>query len=241
VTLVASAPLTIEVHDDADAVSRRGAAWIAETARQAIDRRDRCVLAFSGGHTPWQMLEKLAAAEVDWRRVHVAQVDERVVSLSSPDRNLSHLRDAFVARVPLPAGQVHAMPVEDADLDAAAERYGRLLVSVAGSPPVLDLVQLGLGADGHTASLVPGDRALDVLDADVAVTAPYNGHRRMTLTFPILNRARRILWLVTGADKASAVARLARGDPSLPASRIGRESALLLADRAAAALLEPSP
>jgi 6-phosphogluconolactonase/glucosamine-6-phosphate isomerase/deaminase len=133
------------------------------------------------------------------------------------------------------------MPVEDADLDAAAERYARVLASMAGYPPIFDLVQLGLGADGHTASLVPGDRALDIADADVAVTAPYQGRRRMTLTFPTINRARRILWLVTGADKAHAVARLARGDPSLPAGRVAREPALLLVDRAAGAHLESHP
>jgi len=230
-------PLKIEVHADAAAVSRRAAAWIAEVAKQAIERRDRFVLALSGGNTPRQMLRILAAEAIDWHKVHLAQVDERVAPMGSPDRNLTHLRDTLLARVPLPAGQVHPMPVEDADLAAAAERYGQLLVRLAGSPPLLDLVQLGLGADGHTASLVPGDAALEVSRADVAVTATYHGRRRMTLTFPIINRARRILWLVTGEDKAEAVARLAQGDPSLPASRISREPALLLADRAAAARL----
>jgi 6-phosphogluconolactonase len=233
----AGAPLKIEVHADADAVARRAAAWIAGAAMQAIAQRDRFVMALSGGTTPWPMLRVLATETIDWPKVHVVQVDERAAPIDSPDRNLTHLRDALLARVPLPAAQVHPMPVEDDDLAAAAKSYSRSLARLAGSPPLLDLVQLGLGADGHTASLVPGDPVLEVSRADVAVTAEYRGRRRMTLTFPIINRARRILWLVTGEDKADAVARLVEGDLSLPAGRISREPALLLADRAAAAQL----
>lgn len=233
--------LKIEILADPEAVSRRGAAWIAESAGQAIAHRDRFVVALSGGGTPLQMFSILSAAAVDWPRVHLAQVDERVAPAGSPHRNLTHLSEALLARAGLPTAQVHAMPVEDSDLDAAAERYGRLLVGLAGSPPILDLVQLGLGADGHTASLAPGDPALDVTDFDVAVTAPYRGRRRMTLTLPIINRARCVLWLVTGEDKAAAVARLFRGDPTIPASRVQRESALLIVDRAAASVLEGQP
>lgn len=231
--------LRTEVHADPAAVARRAAAWIAETTRQAIEQRDRCVLALSGGTTPLPMLRVLATTAIDWRKVQVLQVDERVAPSESPDRNLAQLRAALFARIPLPAAQIHAMPVEDVDLVAAAERYGRLLMQLAGAPPRLDLVVLGLGADGHTASLVPGDAALDIRDADVAVTALYQGRRRMTLTFPAINRARHILWLVTGADKAEMLARLVEGDPALPASRVSRTSALLLADRAAAARLAP--
>jgi 6-phosphogluconolactonase len=232
-----STSLTIEIHADAAAASRRGAAWITEIAKLAVEQRGRFLLALSGGSTPQRMLGSLAAEAIDWHNVHVVQVDERVAAMGSPERNLTQLRDALLARVPIPAGQVYPMPVESPDLVAAAESYGRLLNRLAGSPPVLDLIQLGLGADGHTASLVPGDAALEVSRADVAVTAAYNGRRRMTLTFPIINRARRILWLVTGADKAEVVARLVLGDPSLPASRISREPALLLVDHAAAAHL----
>jgi 6-phosphogluconolactonase len=225
--------LQIEVHADAAAASRRAAAWIADAATRAIEERGRFVVALSGGNTPQQMLCLLAAAPIDWRHVHVVQVDERVAPMGSPDRNLTQLREALLARVAIPAAQVYPMPVEDPDLAAAADGYGQLLGRLAGLPPQLDVVQLGLGADGHTASLVPGDAALDVTAADVAVTAQYNGWHRMTLTFPIINRAQRILWLVTGADKAEAVARLVRGDRALPASRINREAALLLADHAA--------
>lgn len=229
--------LNIEVQDDAAAVAHRAAAWIAAVGRDAIAQRGRFVLALSGGRTPWQTLHILAEETIDWDRIHVVQVDERVAPAGSPERNYTHLRESLLARVPLPPAQVHAMPVEDVDLAAAAERYARVLESIAGSPPVLDLVQLGLGTDGHTASLVPGDAALDIDNAEVAITAPYQGRHRMTLTFPAINRARRILWLVPGADKAEMVARLERRDPALPASRVRARGALLLADRAAAAHL----
>ncbi|MDD5247794.1 MAG: 6-phosphogluconolactonase [Rhodocyclaceae bacterium] len=229
--------LAIEVHADAAAASRRAAAYIADCARQAIEQRQRFVLALSGGTTPRQMLGLLAAETIDWRQVHLLQVDERAAPAGSAERNLTQLRDALRLHAPRALEQVAPMPVDAADLAAAAEGYGRLLVRLAGSPARLDLVQLGLGADGHTASLVPGDAALEVSGADVAVTAPYNGWRRMTLTFPVINRARRIVWLVTGANKAEVLARFVAADPALPASRINRESALLLVDRAAAAHL----
>jgi 6-phosphogluconolactonase len=225
--------LPMEVHANASAVARRAATWIAEVARQAIEDRGRFIVALSGGNTPQQMFHFLATETIDWQNVHIVQVDERVAPFWSPDRNLTQLREALLSRVSIPASQVYPMPVEAADLAAAAEGYGQLLNRIAGSPPALDLVQLGLGADGHTASLVPGDRAVEVGDADVVATASYNGWRRMTLTFSTINRARRILWLVTGAGKSAVVARLARGDESLLASRVPRASALVMVDQAA--------
>src|SRR5262252_4697494 len=191
-------------------------------------------MAVSGGHTPWRMLRVLAADELPWQQVHVVQVDERVAPAADPDRNLAHLRASLLDHAPLPPDHIHAMPVEAADLDRAAAQYASTLREVAGSPPVLDLVHLGLGPAGHTASLVPGDPALDVTDSDVAVAGPYQGRRRMTLTFPIINRSRLVLWLVTGREKAATLVRLRDGDPSIPAARVRREPALLLADRAAA-------
>jgi len=180
------------------------------------------------------MLRALAREEVPWKAVQVVQVDERVAPAGDPDRNLTHLRESLLEQASLHPEQIHAMPVEAPDLDLAAAEYAAALQKIAGSPPVLDLVHLGLGPDGHTASLVPGDRVLQVTDADVALTAVYQGRRRMTLTYPILNRSRRVLWLVTGSDKAEMVGRLYAGDTSIPAGRVNRERALILADRAAA-------
>jgi len=224
----------IRILADADAVANEAAAIIAADARAAVALRGRFVLAVSGGHTPWLMLGDLANQEVPWRDVHVLQVDERVAPAGDPDRNLTHLRESLFAHVPLSPDHVHAMPVEQADLDAAAAQYAATLREVAGSPPAIDLVHLGLGPDGHTASLVPGDPVLDVRNADVALAGPYQGHRRMTLTYPTLDRARRVLWVVTGAEKAKMLERLRRADPLIPAGRVEQDHALLLADRAAA-------
>jgi 6-phosphogluconolactonase len=226
--------MKIEVFENADAVARKGAAVIAAEARDAVVERGRFVLAVSGGKTPWIMLRALAGEKVPWEQVHLVQVDERVAPAGHTDRNLTHLRDSLLSRVPLPAEQVHAMPVEAADLEAAARRYAETLGAIAGSPPVLDLVHLGLGPDGHTASLVPGDPVLDVMGADVALTGVYQGRHRMTLTYPVLDRARRVLWVVTGAEKAGPLARLRDADPSIPAGRVRQDHAVVLADRVAA-------
>jgi 6-phosphogluconolactonase len=225
--------LETRVLDDTDAVAREGARLIAAEARRVVAARGRFVVALSGGRTPWQMLLALAGEDVPWAAVHVVQVDERIAPGGDPDRNLTHLRESLLVHAPLPADHVHAMPVEEADLEAAARCYGRALEQVAGTPPVLDLAHLGLGPDGHTASLVPDDPVLDVVDRDVALTGVYQKRRRMTLTYPMLNRSRRILWLVTGADKVAMLPRLQAADPSIPAGRVGQDRALVLADRSA--------
>jgi len=180
------------------------------------------------------MLRALANEPVAWKSVQVVQVDERVAPAGDPERNLTHLRESLIDHAPLSPGQIHAMPVEGKDLEAAAASYAQLLRQIAGSPPILDLVHLGLGPDGHTASLVPGDPVLEVTDQDVALTGSYRGRRRMTLTYPLLNRSRRILWVVTGTEKAQMLARLLGGDVSIPAGRVRQDQALVLADFAAA-------
>jgi len=229
----------IEVLPDADAVARRAAECVAASSRTAVAARGLFAVALSGGHTPWAMLRALAAlGDVPWASIHLFQVDERVAPAGHPDRNLTQLRESLLARAPLRPAQVHAMPVEAADLEAGAAAYARELARVCGAPAVLDLVHLGLGPDGHTASLVPGDPVLEVTDRDVAVSGPYEERRRMTLTYPALDRAREILWLATGADKAPLLARLRDGDPSIPAGRVRSERALALVDRAAAGALE---
>ena len=226
--------MKVEVFADADSVAKEAAALVAAEARAAVAERGNFVMAVSGGHTPWVMLRALAEEDVPWEAVHIVQVDERVAPAGDPDRNLTHLRESLLQQAGIRADQIHAMPVEATDLEAAAGRYAAALEQIAGSPPVLDLVHLGLGPDGHTASLVPGDPVLQVTDVNVALTKVYQGRRRMTLTYPILNRARRVLWLVTGHDKAEMVRRLYNGDTSIPAGLVNRERALILADRAAA-------
>lgn len=229
--------MNIEVLDGADLVAQRAASIIAADARAAVAARGRFVMAVSGGHTPWLMLRALGTEDLPWPDVHVVQVDERVAPLGDPDRNLTHLRESLLNHAPLAPEQIHAMPVESPDLEIAAAQYAATLRQTAGSPPVLDLVHLGLGPDGHTASLVPGDPVLSVKDADVAITGPYQGRRRMTLTYPIINRSRRVLWVVTGSEKVQMLKRLLDGDESIPAGRVHRERALVIADNAASGKL----
>ena len=232
--------MKIGIFRDADAAALEAACFVAERARRAVADRGRFTVAVSGGQTPGRMLRALASEDVPWEGVHVLQIDERVAPTGDPDRNLIQLQESLLAHAPLAPAQVHAMPVEMNDLDAAAARYAETLKRMAGSPAVLDLVHLGLGSDGHTASLVPGDPVLDVSDAEVAITAPYQGRRRMTLTFRVLDRARQILWLVSGAGKAAMLARLRDGDKAIPAGCVRADRAVVFADQAAAAGLKRS-
>lgn len=230
--------MRFEIVPDAETASQRGAVLIAAEARAAVAARGRFLLAASGGKNPWKMFRALGREDVPWDKVEVFQVDERVAPDGDPDRNLTHLRENLLGNSPLRPEQIHAMPVTEPDLETAADRYARTLEALAGRPLVIDLVHLGIGPDGHTASLVPGDPVLDVVDKDVAITGVYEGHRRMTLTYPVINRARSILWLITDKSKVDALARLSKGDRSIPAGRIRSERALVLADRAAASGLD---
>jgi 6-phosphogluconolactonase len=217
----------LEVLDDPPAVLRRGAELIAEAAREAVSERGSCALAVSGGHDPWPMFSQLEDLEMDWAKTEIFQVDERVAPAGSDQRNLTHLIESLSIGA---QGSIRPMPVTDDDLDAAAERYAESL------PEALDLAHMGIGPDGHTASLVPGDPVLEVDDRRVAVTAgEYEGVRRMTLTYPELHRVRRLLWVVTGEKKVDALRKLLARDPSIPAGRVEPDGdSLILADRAAA-------
>jgi len=226
--------MNIEILPDIASLARRAAAVIAADARAAVQARGRFIMAVSGGKTPWLMLRELANEQVPWANVHVLQIDERIAPAGDPDRNYEHLRATLLENAPIPEQQIYPMPVEMADSDAAARQYAQTLESIAGKPPVLDLAHLGLGPDGHTASLIPNDPVLNVMDRDVAITGVYQNRRRMTLTYPVLNRSRRILWLVSGEDKVAALAKLRRADPSIPGGRVNQSQALLLADRGAA-------
>ena len=226
---------------DADLAANVAALTIAQRVHEAVTSRGKFLLAVSGGHTPWQMLRVLAKQGLPWDKVHVCQVDERVAPPGHADRNLTHIRESLLANCPLPEANLHAMPVEDTDLERAAASYALALAEIAGSPPILDVVHLGLGPDGHTASLVPGDPVLEVTDRDLALTGVYQGRRRMTLTYPMLDRARHILWLVTGDNKADMLPRLRDGDRGIPAGRVRQENAEVLADAAAAKKLSLEP
>jgi len=224
-----------EILSTSDDVAARAAQIIASDARAAVAARGRFVMAVSGGRTPWQMLRALANEEMPWANVHVVQVDERIAPAGDKDRNLTHLRESLLSHAPIPENQIHAMPVESVDLDQACRDYTALLNGICGNPAVIDLVHLGLGPDGHTASLIPGDAVCHVHDAEVALTGVYQNRRRMTLTYPILNRSRHILWVVTGAEKSPMVPRLLAGDSGIPAGPIEQANATLLADAPAAA------
>jgi 6-phosphogluconolactonase len=214
----------LEVVPDAEAVARRAADVVAEAAREAIASRGRFTFAVSGGETPWAMFRALAEEDVSWDHVGIWQVDERVAPDGDPDRNLTSLLPV----IPVEA-DLRPMPVTEPDLEAAADRYS------ASLPAAFELVHLGMGDDGHTASLVAGDPVLDVADRDVAVTGEYRGLRRMTVTYPVLDRAGLALWMITGRDKAPMVPRLLAGDRSIPAGRVATAEQLVLVDAAAAA------
>jgi 6-phosphogluconolactonase len=209
---------------DADGLAVEAASYVAGRARAAVAARGRFTFAVSGGHTPWAMFAALANEDVPWADVQLFQVDERVAPDGDSSRNLTNLRES-IGDAP---ATVYPMPVNDSDLDVAADRYADVL------PSRFDLVHLGLGPDGHTASLVPGDPVLSVTGALVAVTQPYQGQRRMTLTYPALARANQLLWLISGADKRDPLSRLLAGDTSIPAGRVHAARSLVLADAAAA-------
>lgn len=220
-----------EILPDAEAVARRGAVLIAEHAREAVRARGQCLLAFSGGSSPLRMFEHLVKQDIPWAQVHVFQVDERVVDASSEARNFKQLKKHLLDKVALQAAHIHAFDISPAvdqpSLNAVATRYAKALREL-GAP--LDVVHLGLGADGHTASLFEGDAATEVVDSEVAVTSVHAGFRRLTLTYPVLAAARNALWVVTGADKAEALGRLLAGDASIPAGRVSTAQATLLTE-----------
>ena len=213
----------LETLPDPAAVAAAGATFVAELARAAVDAGGSFHFAVSGGHTPWAMFAELTQQQVPWDSVIIYQVDERVAPPGDPDRNITHLRQALG---PAPA-EVWPMPVNESDLEAAAAVYADAL------PEQFDLVHLGLGPDGHTASLVPGDPVLEVTDRLVALTRPYQDRVRMTLTYPALARAGQLLWLVTGSDKKEPLARLLASDTTIPAGRVEAAASLVMADRAA--------
>jgi 6-phosphogluconolactonase len=220
--------IDLEVVADERAAARRGAELVAAGGAATVaERPGPFSFAMSGGRSPWAMLAILGELEeMPWEATELFQVDERVASPGSEDRNLTHMVLGLSIEH---QSALRPMPVTSRNLDAAAREYESSL------PERFDCVHLGLGPDGHTASLVPGDPVLEVTDRRVAVTeAEYRGHRRMTLTYPALAEARRIVWLVTGASKREPLAKLLAGDRSIPAGRVENEDMVVVADEAAA-------
>jgi 6-phosphogluconolactonase len=230
----ASVSVRLKIVEDAEAVARTGASEMATVIRSVVEERGACAIAVSGGTTPWVMFAELAAYEIAWESVGIWQVDERIAPDGDPDRGLSHLRTSLPADA---VERIRPMPVDGLDPDddrslrEAADAYAD------GLPDAFDLIHLGLGDDGHTASLVPADPVLDVADRNVAITAVYRGHRRMTLTFPVLDGARSILWIAQGRTKASPLKRLVGRDPSIPAARVSAPDQLAIVDGEAAVLI----
>lgn len=221
--------MKVRTEADAQGAAEAAAAWIAGRARAAIADRQRFALALSGGSSPLPMFDALAATDLPWQHVSVYQVDERLVPADSAARNFVAIRERLLERVAIPADQVHPMPVESGDPRAAAAAYAETLSRTLGPNGVLDLVHLGLGADGHTASLLPGDPALYEATA-VIVSRRYQGMQRLSLSFSSLSAARERAWLVTGADKRDALARLLDGDPDIPAGRVERRNSIVFTD-----------
>jgi len=220
-------PPALEVLGDEEAAAVRAAELIAAAGAAAVADHGSFSFAMSGGRSPWTMLADLGGrAEMPWSETALFQVDERVAPPGSEDRNLTHMVLGLSIEH---QAALRPMPVTQPDLDAAAHEYEAAL------PERLDLVHLGLGPDGHTASLVPGDPVLEVTDRRVAMTGgDYQGHPRMTITYPTLAAARRIIWLVTGAEKREPLAKLLAADPSIPAGRVRNEAMTIVADSAAA-------
>jgi 6-phosphogluconolactonase len=224
--------MMIEVLPDADAIALRGASWIAGTLTSAAALRPRCVLAVSGGRSPWPMFRRLVMdPSVPWERVHIMQVDERIAPDGDVDRNWSQAALVFGGVVP--DDNLHPMPVGDEDLESACDRYAVLLEKLTGGDG-LCIAHLGLGPDGHTASLFPCDSILDVEDRSVALTShEHAGRRRMSMTYRALAHAQHLLWQVQGTDKVAMLSSLIAGDEGIPAARVRRDTALVLADSAA--------
>jgi 6-phosphogluconolactonase len=227
--------MDLRIFDTADHAAVAAAQWLTAQLADAVKNRGKASLALSGGRTPWRMLEAMNWVEIPCAQLSIYQVDERAVPVDDERRNGRRIAELLGQQDVALVECFCAMSAEREDLESAAGDYARVLSTGLGSPPILDVVQLGLGADAHTASLIPGDPLLDVIDRSVGVAATYQGTRRLSLTFPVLNAARARLWLVTGSDKVDALASLVGRDTTLPCGRVKQDGAVVFADAAAAA------
>lgn len=222
-----------EIYSTAEEVAAQAAKYIEEKIRAGILEKGQFSLAISGGRTPWEMMKILVKAKLRWEKVNIFQVDEREAPDGHPDRNLTQLFQSLEGSGILTRVNIFPMHTVADDLSAETEKYSKIIHQVTGEG-ILDLVHLGLGSDGHTASLIPGDPVCEVTDRDIALTEqPYQGRKRMTMTYPLINRAKEIVWIVTGKEKAEMLKRLQNQDPGIPAGRINPANSLILADEAA--------
>jgi len=225
--------MELVVLPDAEAVAQKAVQIIAELAQEKIRLTGKFLFAVSGGSTPWKVLRQLANTTLPWDAIELFQVDERIAPAGDTQRNLTQIMQNLLDHSALSLKQIHAMPVEQPDLESAAESYAQQLIKLCGNPPKLDLIHLGLGEDGHTASLLPDDPARNSQEL-VTITKEYQGLQRMTMTYPVINAAQQRLWIVTGANKQSMLERLYQGDDSIPAGLVERTNAIILADQNAA-------
>ena len=224
--------MKIEKHSDASQVAQSAAAYLENKIRETIKEKGSFSMAISGGKTPWEMLKILAKAPLmPWSKVNIFQVDEREAPDGHADRNLTQLFKTLEGTGIITKVNIFPMPVLAENLDDACVEYAENIKTITGDG-ILDLVHLGMGADGHTASLIPGDQVCEVIDKDVAMTfGPYQGRNRMTLTYPLINKAKEILWVITGDEKKEMVQRLIAQDPNIPAGKVSQDNALLITDQ----------
>jgi 6-phosphogluconolactonase len=226
--------MEIRTFQTAEEVAKEAANYLADRIREQLAKKNFFTMAISGGRTPWEMIKELAKEDLEWEKVFLFQVDERIAPDGHPDRNLTQLFKS-IENTKLPTRlNIFPMHVIAEDLDLACEEYADYIKSITETGK-LDLVHLGMGADGHTASLIPGDEVLEVQDKTVALTShPYQGRKRMTLTYPLINQAEKILWIITGEEKAEMLERLLQQDPTIPAGKINQSHAIILTEESAA-------
>lgn len=226
--------MTLEIFNNSDEVAEKAAQFIEERMRTAILTKGSFTMAISGGKTPWQMLKILAKAKLRWEKVFLFQVDERVAPDGNEERNLTQLFKSIEGSGIMTRINVFPMHVISENLEEETKSYEEAIRNLTENGE-LDLIHLGMGSDGHTASLIPGDSVCEITDADIAMTLhPYQGRMRMTMTYPLINRAKEVLWLVTGEEKAEMLKRLLQQDPSIPAGKVNPVHATIFADQAAA-------
>lgn len=226
--------MEIRTFQSSNEVAKEAALYIADNIRIHVAKKGFFTLAISGGRTPWEMIRELAAEDLPWEKVFLFQVDERIAPDGHPDRNLTQLFNSIEGTSLMTRLNIFPMHVIAEDLEVACAEYSDNIKRITETGK-LDLIHLGIGTDGHTASLIPGDNVLEVQNRDVALTNhPYQGRQRMTLTYPLINQAEKILWVITGEEKAEMLSRLLNQDPAIPAGKVSQSQAIILTEEAAA-------